>query len=446
MKTTLLRWCVFSVVSFAITHAMAQRAGDAVGFPAPGEPQVIHLDDHTKLTLLGTSYGRHHMAPGYENLRTANWIYTAPDTTVVWVKEEHDPGNQPNYELLVSDRANTGCVSIEADTGSHVVDGVDIQGFRLLAFPRWDRETILRAEPYRGTPSQEQFVITNPVPGTLVDWTPEPLPATKSAGDLEVTLTRLIAGAPVPYREGSSRAPTNDPANQCVHLDFSFRVNGQPTTNWQAWPVQTTDAAGNWSRGLIYSYPKNGINPSYPDRIHPTFPPESDGYYYQPGLWADEAEWKVRLEFIQRFNFSDDETVTFTNLPVKTGSQQDADEEWTWEAGNTNFPCIVEATVNGVHLRLLPLLLVSDANSPGQKRIGVIIGADPPFNPKGMNLTVVDATDDQGREMWSPFGVPWAGHYSLDLPNVHDDVKTLDLKLALHKSRFVEFTVKPGRP
>jgi hypothetical protein len=444
MKTTILLWSNLSVLSFASTSGMAQTAGDAVSSPAPGEPQVIHLDDDTKLTLLGTSYGAHHMAPGYENLRTANWIYTAPNNTVVWIKEE---GKQPNpYELLVSDRANTGCVNLERRQGSFVSVGVWLQSYVLTAFPRWDKETILRVKPYMGVPSQEQFVLMNPAPGTIAQWTPEPLPATKSAGDLEVTLTKLIARAPKPYRDGTNPTPTNDPANQCVHFDFNFRVNGQPTTNWQAWPVQTTDAAGNWSRGLIYTYPKNGINPSYPDRIHPSFPPETDGYYFQPGLWPDEP-WKVQLEFIQRFNFSHDDTVTFTNLTVKTGSQQDADDEWSaWDVGKTNFPfTITPATVNGVHLELLPPLLLTNRWQSGEMDVSIIIRADPGFNPKGMNLTVVAATDDQGRELWSFEQPTWAGHYSISFARVHDDIKSLNLKLALHKSRFVEFTVKPAR-
>ncbi len=322
---------------------------------------------------------------------------------------------------------------------------MSLQSFVLSAFPRWDEETVLRVKPYMGAPSREQFILTNPVPGTIAQWTPEPLPATKSAGDLEVTLTRLIAGAPAPYREGGSRGPANDPANQCVHLDFDFRQNGQSTTNWQAWPVQTTDAAGNSSRGLLYGYPKNGINPSFPDRTHPSFPPETDGYYFQPGLWPDKP-WKVRLEFIQRSNFSDDEMVTFTNLPVIPGSRQDFDNQWNaWDIGKTNFPfSITPGTVNGVHLKLLPPLLVADRNSPGQKRVNVIIGAGPGFNPRGMNLTVVEATDDQGHELWHPFGSAWAGHYNLEFPNVRE-ITSLNLKLALHKSRFVEFTVKPAR-
>ena len=171
-----------------------------------------------------------------------------------------------------------------------------------------------------------------------------------------------------------------------------------------------------------------------------------DGYYFQPGLWPDQP-WKVRLEFIQRSGFSDDEIVTFTNVPVKPGSQQDWDDEWdAWDVGRTNFPfTITPATVKGVHLKLLPPLLVVNRWQSSQKDIGIIIGADPGFKPQGMNLTVVSATDDQGRDLWTPETPAWAGHYSINFGNVHDDIKSLNLTLALHKSRFVEFTVKPEK-
>ncbi len=320
MKSKIILWSVVSILTAGI-------ACGADPVPAPGSPQVIQLDDHTKLTLLGTSFGYHHVAPGYENLQTANWIYTVTNQIVVWIQEEHDPGQWPSYELLVSDRANTGCVNIERRQGSSVKAGLSLQSFVLSAFPRWDKETILRVRPYMGTASKEYFVLTNPAPGTMAQWTPEPLPATKSDGDLEVTLTRLVAGAPTPSWRGGSLEPTNDPVKQCVHLNFDFRQNGQSTTNWDPWPVQTTDAAGNWSRGLIYAYPTNGVRRIW-GRMHNGAdipPPEHygmDGYYFQPGLWPNQP-WKVRLEFIQRLNFSDDELVTFTNLPVKSGTRQD---------------------------------------------------------------------------------------------------------------------------
>ena len=415
-----------------------------------GDKQTITLEDGTKLTLLGTTYGTHHMAPGYENLRTANWIYTAPNTTVVWIEEEREPGKNPIYQLLVSDRANTGCVNLEARQGSFVKSGVFLQSFVLSAFPRWDKETILRVRPFRGAVVKGEFVLTNPPPGTLAQWTPKPLPDTESDGDLEVTLTRLVAGAPTPSWQGGSLTPTNDPANQCVHLNFDFRQNGQSTTNWDPWPVRTTDAAGNWSRGLIYAYPTNGVYRIW-GRMHDgsNIPrPEHygmDGYFYQPGLWPNQS-WKVRLEFIQRSGFSDDEMVTFTNVPVKPGSQQDVDDEWTWDASKTNFTFIAQGKANGVSLKLLPPLMFTNENSSGHpKDIRIIIGADPDFTPKDMNLTVVSATDDQGRDLWSFETPAWAGHYSIEFAGVHDDVKSVNLKLALHKSRFVEFTVKPEK-
>ena len=61
-----------------------------------------------------------------------------------------------------------------------------------------------------------------------------------------------------------------------------------------------------------------------------------------------------------------------------------------------------------------------------------------------MNLTLLQATDENGQEVATPFrnGGGWAGHFALDFPNPRV-VKVLNLKLALHKSRSVEFTVTP---
>jgi hypothetical protein len=58
---------------------------------------------------------------------------------------------------------------------------------------------------------------------------------------------------------------------------------------------------------------------------------------------------------------------------------------------------------------------------------------------------VVSATDDQGRDLWSFGGSPWAGHYSIEFARVHDDINSLTMTLALHRSRFVEFTVMPEK-
>jgi len=405
----------------------------------------MELDDGTKLTLLGVTTGTRQMAPGYENLATANWLYTPDRPSMVWILTEHEQGKWPSFELLISDKAKTGCVNLEKSTASHVRNGVDIQGFLMRAFPRWDKEMLARVKPYGGAISKGELVITNPAPAAVENWAPESLPVTKSDGDLEVTLTKLVAGAPFPYREGEHPL-TNDPANQCVHLHFDFRQNGQPTTNWAPWPVVTSDATGNRVRGLIYDYPSNGINPIYPDRIHPSFPVVFDGYYYRPGLWPDHTPWKVRLEFIHRSSFGGEETVTFTNLAVRSGNQQDFEDEWTWDASKTNFSFVAEQMVNGVKLKLLPPLLYSPEILPGGKHLAVLIYADTEGEARAMNLTLLQASDENGQEVATPFrnGGGWAGHFALEFPHARD-AKTLNLKLALHKSRFVEFTVTPSK-
>ena len=101
--------------------------------------------------------------------------------------------------------------------------------------------------------------------------------------------------------------------------------------------------------------------------------------------------------------------------------------------------------VSGMRVKLLAPLLFPDRLQDGKKFIRVLIYADPNPTLPGTRLTLLEATDDRGEAVWSPFPAAWASHFSLDLP-CNRETKTLNLKLALHKSRFVEFTVKPTNP
>ena len=73
---------------------------------------------------------------------------------------------------------------------------------------------------------------------------------------------------------------------------------------------------------------------------------------------------------------------------------------------------------------------------------GLAVQTDAPLD--GMRLTLIEATDEQGREI-KPMAMGWGGtefHFGLrDLGNA----RSLNLTLALHRSRFVEFTAKPAR-
>ena len=79
------------------------------------KPQVITLRGGDKLTLIGVTYGKHHVAPKIKiagKLTRGNGAQLdSPDNAlVVWIEAEHKPNQYPNYQLMVYDKANTACV------------------------------------------------------------------------------------------------------------------------------------------------------------------------------------------------------------------------------------------------------------------------------------------------------------------------------------------------
>ena len=399
------------------------------------KPQIINLKDGTKLTLVGVTYGKHHVAP---KIKIAGHVHgggarmdTPNDAVVVWIEAEHKPNQYSSYQLMVYDKANTACVSTYSRTQSQVKNGVEIQGFMFDAYPRRDRNMILRVmnNGQRGQQvSKEQFVVSNPTRGSFAKWTPDPIPDTQSDGDLSVTLTKLVAGAQSPYNRGNGVAK-NDPLNKCVQLNFDFQQKGQSVTNWRPIKVVTSDATGNSLQGWINEYYQNG---------------HTSSYQYQESLWPDEPAWKLRVEFSRTSGFSDDEVWAVTNVPVNAGTQQDMQNAWNsnWNTTGKPKPAFAEATVNGIHLKLFPAIQYQDQNNGGGQSVSYSLKADPDPEAQGMRLTVLKIADDQGHELQSR-GSSWGGgNYQYQYSGVRN-LKTLNLTIALHKSRFVEFTVKP---
>jgi hypothetical protein len=427
MKKIIL-WSIVSVVIVGI-------AVDA--FLWLRKPQVITLSDGMKLTLVGVTYGKHHVAPKIKvaggRARGGTRIDSTNNTVVVWIEAEHKPNQYPNYQLMVYDKANTACVGTGARNSSQINNGVEIQGFMLDAYPRWDRKMIIRAMSWGNNGqrvSKDQFVVSNPARVSFAKWTPAPLPNTQSDGDLDVTLTKLVADAPSPYNRGNG-VPRNDPINKSVQIAFDIQQKGQSVTNWHPVRTETSDAAGNHVTGWI--------NPNYQNG-------QAAGYFYQLGLWPDEPAWKLRLEFSRTSGFSDDEVWAVTNVPVQPGTQQDVQDAWNsnWNSSGKSKPAFAEATVNGIHLKLFSAIQYQDQNGGGGQSVSFSLKADPDPESSGLRITVLKADDDQGRVLQNR-GSSWGGgNYQYQYSGVRN-LKTLNLTLALHKSRFVEFTVKPAK-
>ena len=424
MKTKIIVWSVVGILVIGIA---------VVAIVWLSRSQAIIQKDGTKMTLMGVSYGKHHVAPKIKSSARARSgggrIDTTNDTLVVWVLSEKK-GNRtgPNDQLMVYDPANTACVSSWARDYTQIKNSTTLEGFLLDAYPRRDRKIVLRIAAYNNNgngyqSAKGQFAIANPTRGPFPKWTPDPLPDTQSDGDLNVTLTRLIYGMAGFQRYGG--ADKNDPMNKAVLAAFRTEQNGMLMTNWQPYRIAMSDATGNHIQNNSWSNRRDK---------------DEAVMVYQWGLWPDEPAWKLDVEMTRTSGFKDDETWTVQNLPVKPGTQQDL---YNYTRNSRTNSAFAETTLNGVHLMIYPAVQFTDQNlGNGQKMGGIRLQVDPEPDTLQMRMGIGSLTDEQGHNLqsWGPNG--GGGSESIQIQDLRN-AKMLNVTIAIHKSRFVEFTVKP---
>lgn len=411
-------------------------------------PQVITFSDDAKVTLLAVEYGKRHAPPGVKapattatnrptaGRRAASTFTTTNDTLVLWVRQEYDSQQYHYFQYLIGDKANTACVQTYGrNTGAR--QGNEVVAVQVDAFPRRAGKFYVRVQEQGNGGSEiadKKFAISNPLHGSLAKWTAEPLPATKTDDDLSVTLTKLAAGVQMPYNRGDSDA--DDPLNKGVAATFHVERNGKPMSNWQPVAADTFDATGNHVAGWV--------NSDWVNQNGGAGWPNGDGTLtWQYGLWPDEPSWKVRFEFSQQSDFTPDELWSVQNVPVQPGRQQDF---WNYNARrNATNNAIAETDLNGIHVKVFPAKEFTDVPPNSQPQGGLVIQTDQQL-ADGMRMTV-KVTDDQTNNIdywqngWSRNGKLTLYRYSLrDVGGLTN----LNVSIALHKSRFVEFTAKPA--
>jgi hypothetical protein len=429
-------------LSVAIVLVVGMSAG---AFWWLRRPQVITFSDGSKVTLLAVEYGKRHAPPTVKAsttstnkapVRRGNGTFTSTnDTLVVWVRMEYDSKQYHYFQLYAYDKAGTACVGSTtthyATTGRR--NGNDVAGIEFSAFPRRQGKVLVAVQEQSNNGQEmadQKFTISNPARGSFTKWTAEPLPNTKEDDDLSVTMTKLDFGADMPYQRNQDNP--DDPMNKGVQAVFQVQRNGKTVNNWQPVSVVTTDATGNSVEG--------GISQN-------NWQDNDDTVTYQYGLWPDEAAWKVKLEFSQQSDFADSELWNVQNLPVVAGKQQ---EMYNY-GGNrrqvsTNRP-FAETDMNGFHLKLFPAKEFTDAGNNNWMQGGLFVEASPAVG-EGWRMTV-KVTDTETNDIQSgDYGGAMRNnnvssfHYRLqDISGLTN----LNVFIALHKSRFVEFTSKPEK-
>ena len=405
-------------------------------------PQVITFSDDATLTLLGVDFGKRHTQPGSKTAKTTatagrqtggrGSFTTATDTLVVWVKAKYDPQQYHYFQYYLYDKAGTACAQSYGQNYSGARQGNEVFAIQLEAFPRRESKMYLRVQE-QGNGSQElseqKLVIHNPVHGkTYSKWTPDPLPSTKEDDDMSVTLTKLVAGADMPYSRIQDE--TDNAANKGVQAVFHVERGGKPVSNWQPVSVETSDATGNRVNGGVSQNNWQG---------------NEDTVTYQYGLWPDEPAWKLKIEFSQQSDFTSNELWAVTNIPIQPGRQQDF-YNYNGRRAGTNA-AFAEADVDGYHVKVFPVKQFTDVPPNSQPQGGLTLQITPSLK-SGMQMTFVKLTDDQGGEIgnWNSgtMGNGTSTTYNYGLRDI-TGATNVNFTLALHKSHFFEFTAKPEK-
>ncbi len=401
------------------------------------KPQIITFDTGDKVTLLGVDYGKRHVPPGTKAPVSTNTTVrvrarggafnTVTDTLVVWLRQEHDPQQYAYFQYYLYDKSGTAC--IESFGGGGNRQGSEVVGIQFPAFPSRDRKFVLRVQE-QGNGGQEmsdqKIFIRNPKRSSVEGWKADALPNTQEDDDLSVTLTKMVAGAAMPYQRDQDDA--DDPANKGVQLTFNVQRNGKSVTNWEPVSVETTDATGNHINGNFAGNQWSG---------------NDDVATYQYGLWPGESAWKLRLEFSQQSDFAGSELWSAQKIPVENGRQMEF-YNYNPRRANTNS-VFAETDLNGYHLKIFTPKQFTDVPPNNYLQGGLTIQVTPAL-ADGMRMTLVKLTDDQTNDIANmnqgTFGDGKGTTYHYGLRDL-GGATNLDLTIALHKSRFVEFTAKP---
>lgn len=282
-----------------------------------------------------------------------------------------------------------------------------VEGWAYEFWPRRGRTFTLRVyergPQYPNAKLIGEFTVRNPTPNNYPEWTALPLPQTASEGDLSVTLFDLTAGV----GRGSNKSwPAPNPTVSQTRVGFRVARNGRPTREWGIDGVEASDATGN----LITEVWSTSSEP------------EAEFVELQPHLWPSESAWKLRVGFSQRSNFVASELWTLRDLPLSGAGATDGAK--------------LQTNLQGAVLHYT-----------GQSRRSGL-GGDHHFNFRvtpgrpDYEITLVKAVDDHGQEVKVESSFESRSERTFAF-RVNTNTTSLDLTLALHRTRYVQFAARP---
>jgi hypothetical protein len=293
-------------------------------------------------------------------------------------------------------------------------------------FTAWPRRTrmlnlFVSEKVSHGQGRVSKIALKNPSYQEWPQWQPEGLPATKNAGDLEVTLVRFGTGLSASSVIHGDRGMTITSyelrkAGEENHsfCEVAFRQNSSPASAWQLTAATLTDATGN-------SLPSSSMGWSDNNQIT-----------FSPSLWPDESAWKLRCEVKRTKGFTTNELFTFKSVPLP------ALNETNGSYLTTNF--------HGIAVTMTRLFHNPPVNRDGRPRQddnswSLMLTNSLPRPGVYLDLISIEA---EGKVLQTGRASRGNINQSYMVDAFPESAKTVDITFAVHQSRTVEFLVSPN--
>ncbi len=295
-----------------------------------------------------------------------------------------------------------------------------VQGWRFKAFPRRGKTVRCRfiyKDASDNYTNAAEIEVPNPAPGLHPTWTPEVMPLKRNDGDLSVTLLDFVAG----LHRDQDVLPQNKwywIGRTTTRAEFEVEEAGKKNPPWRIQSLLVSDATGNrWKPGL-----EEPLGAPVGDRLELEF---------IGALWPSEPAWKLRVEFSRTNDFAPDELWTLPGIPVPATNQVSAlGSSYEVKGGQLQI-----VALGGVGAELQePFRPLADGKSVNLAL--TFIGHD-------LRLTLAKVVDNEGRSIPFREPYPWfesERSFALELAG---GAKSISATFAVHRSRFVEFIVKP---
>jgi hypothetical protein len=433
-------------IGLALATATAATAGLLWTGWHRDPPQIITLADGRQLRFAGVTYGTNHSQPMLaarltdqlpapqanlvrkrfgKRLGLSSPYHTQLPSLCVWFQplgtnQSSTAGRYPLHKFMLTDQdgveAGRGC-----STPLPNMTGIAMWHYAVFQFmPK--RSPTLQCCLYGPASSDGRHRelgrvrFPNPLFGRFPQWQPEPVPAVKQAGDLEVRLGSLMIATGI-YRvnrsfgEAASYRPVAKGESPETVLDVVLSPLGGSNDIWTMQSAELSDATGN--RILESRLDRRGR-----DRI------SIDG-----ALWPDDAAWRLRLEVKRKSGPGSDRLVAFRNVPVpKVGAQ---------------LTTPLTNVVGGIEVVLEEFLRQPDIGAMTLLDNVTRIRIDLPGKPTGAAVDCVRIATSTGAAP-VPYFDGWSdSSESIYLNSIPVGVQALDITCAVREIRSVEFLVKP---